>query len=133
MEAIHKAEIHEKEKEKGQRDSIGENPAPLRVDRSRHPSQLGRTVSQSTEEAEAERVEREEKLRKEETPKHGQQQRHHHHHQHHHHHHGHKPKRTPSDLAEKVADCKAKAFAFFGQVCPLRNMLKIDYADDPFL
>lgn len=121
MEAIHKAEIDEKENEKGQRDSTRESPSALRVDRSRHLSQLGRTVSQSTEETEAEGVEREEeKTRKEEeTPKHGQQQRHHHHH-HHHHHHGHKPKRTPSNLAEKVADCKAKAFAFFGQVCPLR-------------
>lgn len=93
VEAIHKAEIDEKENEKGQRDSTRESPSALRVDRSRHLSQLGRTVSQSTEETEAEGVEREEeKSRKEEeTPKHGQQQRHHHHH-HHHHHHGHKPK-----------------------------------------
>ncbi|TYJ57902.1 hypothetical protein B9479_001257 [Cryptococcus floricola] len=116
VEALHKAEIKAKDNEVGQRDNIRGDLSDMRVDGHHHLIPPGRSrLNSPTESTDAsDATQMDEKIREEKTPR---PHNGHDHHRHHHHHHHHRPGEHSDahSLAERVAECKSKAFAFFGQ------------------
>ncbi|WVQ84632.1 hypothetical protein IAT38_006787 [Cryptococcus sp. DSM 104549] len=129
IEALAAAEIREKENEEGQRDDIRGDGSAFRVDGGHHLIPPGRsqlpspelstsTTGESETEGPGDRGrDGERRMMDEKTPK--PESHHHHHHHQHEHHHSHSPhrqrKHSQGHVAEKLSECKAKAFAFFGQ------------------
>ncbi|WVQ74257.1 hypothetical protein IAR50_003854 [Cryptococcus sp. DSM 104548] len=113
VEALNRAEIKAKDNEVGQRDNIRGDPSDMRVDGHHHLIPPGRSRLNSPTETNnaSDSTENDEKIREEKTPR--PHNGHHHHHRHLHHKSG--EHSDANSLAEKVAECKAKAFAFFGQ------------------